>query len=40
MDDKLQPGVDRPRRMQYVIAIIVIVALGAAAYFIKRAAMA
>lgn len=39
MEQKLQPGVDRPRGRQYVIAIIVIVALGAVAYFYKRAAM-
>ncbi len=40
MDDNLQPGVDRPRRMQYVIVIIVIVLLSAAAYFFKRGASA
>ncbi len=39
MDDNLQPGVDRPRRMQYVIAVIVIMVLSAVAYFYKRAAI-
>lgn len=40
MDEDLRPGVDRPRRVQYVIAILVIVILSAIAYFCKRAALA
>lgn len=39
MDENLQPGVDRPRRGQYVIAVIVITVLSIVAYFWKRGAL-
>lgn len=34
-DDELRPGIDRPRRKQYVIAVLVIIGLAALAYCIK-----
>lgn len=36
MQDELKPGVDRPRRGQYVIAVLIIVLLTIAAYFYRR----
>lgn len=38
MDENLQPGVDRPRRGQYLIAVIVITVLSIVAYAWKRGA--
>jgi hypothetical protein len=32
-DDKLQPGVDRPTRWQYVIGALVIILASAVAYW-------
>ncbi len=39
MDEELQPGVDRPRRGQYLIAALVIVILGVIAWMIKAGAL-
>jgi len=36
MHDELRPGVDRPRRGQYVIGVLLITLLTIAAYLYRR----
>jgi hypothetical protein len=37
MVDELRPGVDRPKRWQYAVAAVIIIALAGVAYWMLRA---
>lgn len=37
MHDELKPGIDRPRRGQYVVLVLIVTLLAIAGYFYRRA---
>ena len=39
MHDELRPGVDRPRRGQYVVLVLIITLLAVLGYFYRRGGM-